>query len=63
MEQKMASENERRGQRKERTLLTWSFALTLGVLGTWHFHSALFHSSNPILYPGNYKKILAGLNW
>jgi hypothetical protein len=63
MEQKMASENERRGWRKDRTLLIWLFALILGALGTLQFHSALFHSSNPILYPGNYKKILAGLNW
>jgi hypothetical protein len=44
--------NERRGLRKGRTLLIWSLALTLGALGTWQFHIALF-SSGFDLFPGD----------
>jgi hypothetical protein len=44
--------NEQRTQRKLRTLLIWSFALAPGVLGTVHFHGALFFSGFD-LFPGD----------
>ncbi|MCI0562918.1 MAG: hypothetical protein MN733_30930, partial [Nitrososphaera sp.] len=44
--------NERRGQGKGRRLLTWSLVLTLGALGTYQFHIALF-SSGFDLFPGD----------
>ncbi|MGH7801691.1 MAG: hypothetical protein ACREOW_13880 [Thermodesulfobacteriota bacterium] len=44
--------NERRGKGKGRRLLTWSLVLSLGALGAWQFHSALF-SSGFDLFPGD----------
>jgi hypothetical protein len=41
-----------KGRRGQRTLLTWSLALTIGGLGTCQFHRALFSSGSDSL-PGD----------